>query len=117
MIGLEQILRNRVEMLHRLDPEMTVEFGMDENDWGLITLRKGPWLLGVEVVETPASWSRHGPIVHYEHLQRPGRYMGIIVPEEAFCSLTGRLNGSDMELLCYDRSGNISPPLTLVNST
>jgi hypothetical protein len=88
---VNRAISQRVAMLAMSNPELTTEWAIIDNDWGLITISSGSRLVGYEYVESGSSWARAGRLRVYEETMRRGLSALIIVPEEAYMPLRMRL--------------------------
>ncbi len=88
---VERALAQRLGMLALSNPDISTEWAIINDEWGLITISAGTQLLGYEYVESGLSWSRAGKVKMYEETLRRGLSALVVVPEEAYLPLRMRL--------------------------
>ncbi len=104
---MEFVVQQRVEALKRLNPQMSVDWAIAENDWGFITVSKNGFVSGFEFVESPTSWAQQERMTQIEEASKVGITPVVIVPSWFFLEAASRLNKvkEDILLLSYDESG------------
>jgi predicted transcriptional regulator len=106
---VEKVLLERVMMLQGSNPELTAEWAIINDDWGLISISQGEELIGFEYVESEISWARPERIRVYEETLNQGLTVVVIVPEEVFLEtrrrLANNLGKRAPEVLSYDSIG------------
>jgi hypothetical protein len=111
---VERIILQRVAMLEQSNPELTAEWAIINDDWGLISISQGEELVGFEFVESEISWGRPERIRVYEETLNQGLSAVIIVPEEVYLEMRGRvaahLGRRAPEVLSYDSIGITALP-------
>jgi hypothetical protein len=111
---LERILLERVMMLQSSNPELMAEWAIINDDWGLISISQGEQLIGFEYVESEISWARPERIRVYEETLNQGLTVVVIVPEEVYLEVRGKvahhLGKRAPEVLSYDSIGITALP-------
>jgi hypothetical protein len=111
---VERIILQRIAMLGESNPELNTEWAIINDDWGLISISQGDALIGFEYVESEMSWARPERIKVYEETLNQGLSLIIIVPEEVFLEMRGRvaavLGRRAPEVLSYDSIGITAMP-------
>lgn len=106
---VERAVAYRISMLRTSNPELSTEWAIVNDDWGLIAVSMGSELKGYEFVESNTSWTRpNRPRVYIDTL-RLGLTVLIIVPEEVYLDVSMRIHaamGTDHPtVLSYDSLG------------
>ncbi|MBI0583530.1 MAG: hypothetical protein ISF22_04805 [Methanomassiliicoccus sp.] len=111
---MEGVIANRIAMLAWSNPDLSTEWAIVNDDWGVITVSDGGRLLGFEYVESEISWARPERVRVYEETLDQGLTVVVIVPEEVYLEVRGRLSrllGSRTpEVLSYDSIGITALP-------
>jgi hypothetical protein len=111
---VERIIMHRTGMLEQSNPELTTEWAIINDDWGLISISQGEELIGFEYVESEISWARPERIKVYEETMGQGLSVVVIVPEEVYLEVRGRLAAHfgrrTPEVLSYDSIGITALP-------
>lgn len=101
-------------MLGQTNPELTTEWAIINDDWGLISISQGNVLIGFEYVESEISWARPERSRVYEETLNQGLSLLVIVPEEAYLEMRERLAAvlgrRAPEVLSYDSIGITAMP-------
>ena len=100
---------NRVSMLAASNPELSTEWAIVNNDWGLIAVSMGSVLMGYEFIESDTSWFRpNRPRVYKDTLQY-GLTALVIVPEEVYLDVRMKVYAAmgegEPKVLSYDSLG------------
>lgn len=117
MIDVEHLIKERIDILQRMDRELHLEYAISEGGWGEIEISKGTWNMGVELIESMKSWISPGSTIKYGQIIRKGRYMCVLVPQDVLFSVTKTINDAGLDFLAlgYDWSGKLVPPFTIVS--
>ncbi len=110
-MNIEDLVIQRVNLLERLDPQLELDYGIEEGDYGVISISDHGETIGFEFVESESSWTRPDALTQYNELVEEGYYVGVIVPEEAFLPITQRiisLGELDVSVLTY-HSASLRP--------
>jgi hypothetical protein len=111
---LEGVILDRVTMLAMSNPELDVEWAIVNSDWGVLTISEGRKLIGFEYVESELSLFRPERLRVYQETLDQGLTALIIVPEELYLEVRGRLlkalGPRAPEVLSYDCIGITSLP-------
>ena len=101
-------------MLGHTNPELSTEWAVINDDWGLISISQGGVLIGFEYIESEISWARPERMRVYEETLKQGLSLIIIVPEEAYLEMRERvaavLGRKAPEVLSYDSIGITAMP-------
>ncbi len=114
MIDIENITVQRVSILEDNEPDLKVDYEIEEGDHGLIILSQDDEPIGFEFIETNDSWGRPDALTQYHELASEGYYVGVIVPEESFLSVVQRiysLGEMDITILTYRSVGLMPVPM------
>jgi hypothetical protein len=101
-------LRQRTEMLKENNPNLDLEWEMEEGDWGLITLRKEGDLVGFEFIESEDSWTRPDALIQYMEVANEGYYVAVVVPDDTMdgvMELLYSLGENPVSVLSYSSIG------------
>ncbi len=104
----------RVSILEDNEPDLKVDYEIEEGDHGLIILSQDDEPVGFEFIETSKSWSRPDALTQYHELASEGYYVGVIVPEESFLPVIQRiysLGEMDITVLTYRSVGLMPVPM------
>jgi hypothetical protein len=111
---VERIIGQRIAMLEQSNPELTTEWAIINDDWGLVSISQGEELIGFEYIESEISWARPERLKVYEETLNQGLSLVIIVPEEVYLEMRGRvaavLGRRAPEVLSYDSIGITAMP-------
>jgi hypothetical protein len=111
---MEGVIHERIAMLMMSNPELSTEWAIVNDDWGLITIHDGSALVGFEYVESEISWARPERVKVYEETLTQGLTVVVIVPEEVYLEmrrrLTSALGSRPVTLLSYDSIGVTALP-------
>jgi len=111
---VENIILQRVAMLGMSNPELTTEWAIINDDWGLISISQGEELIGLEYVESEISWARPERVRVYEETLEMGLSVVVLVPEEVYLEIRQRLAAllgrRAPEVLSYDSIGITALP-------
>lgn len=105
---VEKVILQRIEMLSHSNPELTAEYAIVNDDWGIISLSQGSVPIGFEYVESEISWVRPERLKVYEETMQMGLSVVVIVPEEAYLEMKRGLQGikgRPPAVLSYDSIG------------
>jgi ABC-type amino acid transport system permease subunit len=104
---VERVVEQRIGMLRRSNPELSVGWTIFDNDWALITLSQAGVLFGFEFVESETSWDLDGRPILYQDALRQGVTVVVIVPQEAYLSVRRSVRGIEggITVLAYDWIG------------
>ncbi len=100
-------------MLLMSNPELNEEWGIIDDDWGLISIYQGDVLLGLEFVESETSWAKDERLLLYKEAQDMGFSVVVIVPQQVYLRLSERLRSLEWSapfLLSYDAIGITQVP-------
>ena len=105
--GVEFVVQQRVEVLRRLNPQMSVDWAIAENDWGFISVSKDGHVSGFEFIESWTSWAQQERLSQIEEASKAGIDTVMIVPSWFFLEAASRLAKAKMDviLLSYDENG------------
>jgi hypothetical protein len=111
---LEEVIGERIAMLMASNPELTTEWAIVNEDWGLISISENGSLVGFEYVESEISWARPERINVYQETLGQGLTTVVIVPEEVYLEMRRRLEASmgrrAPAVLSYDSIGVTAMP-------
>lgn len=111
---LEEVIGERIAMLMASNPELTTEWAIVNDDWGLISISENGSLVGFEYVESEISWARPERINVYQETLGQGLTAVVIVPEEVYLEMRRRLEASmgrrAPAVLSYDSIGVTAMP-------
>lgn len=111
---LEDVMISRVSMLAMSNPELEVEWALINSDWGVLTISESSKLIGFEYVESDSSLLRPERLKVYEETLNQGLTAVVIVPQELYLSVRGRvlkaLGSRAPEVLSYDCIGITALP-------
>jgi hypothetical protein len=111
---LEIVIAERIAMLMASNPELSTEWAIVNDDWGLISVSENGSLVGFEYVESEISWARPERISVYQETLGQGLTAVVIVPEEVYLEMRRRLEASMRRnappVLSYDSIGVTAMP-------
>jgi hypothetical protein len=111
---MEGVIHERIAMLMMSNPELSTEWAIVNDDWGLITIHDGSTLVGFEYVESEISWARPERVKVYEETLTQGLTVVVLVPEEVYLEMRRRLMSTlgsrPVTLLSYDSIGVTALP-------
>jgi hypothetical protein len=111
---IEEIIGHRINMLMASNPELSTEWAIVNDDWGLISIAENGSLVGFEYVESELSWARQERIRVYQETLGQGLTVVVIVPEEVYLEVRRRLEAamgrSVPTVLSYDSIGVTAMP-------
>ncbi len=106
---VEKAVANRISMLRLSNPELSTEWAIINDDWGLIAVSMGSELKGYEFIESDTSWYRPNRPRVYADTLKHGLTALIIVPEEVYLDVRMKIyadKGRDKpKVLSYDSMG------------
>ncbi len=112
MLNIEDLVVQRINQLEQNNPGLNFRYGIDEGDYGLISISDGGEIIGFEFVESDLSWERPDALTQYRTLAGEGYYVGVIVPEDLFLPVSERivsfLGEMDISILTY-HSASLRP--------
>lgn len=106
--SVEKVILQRLEMLSHSNPELTAEWAVVNDDWGIISLSQGSVPIGFEYIESEVSWVRPERLKVYEETASMGLSVVVIVPEEAYLEMkrgVQSIEGKPPVVLSYDSIG------------
>lgn len=106
---LERVIQQRVEMLEVSNPELTTEWAIINDDWGLVSISEGTSLVGFEYIESEMSWARPERLMVYKETMDQGLTVVVIVPEEVYLEMISKVTSAfgkgAPKVLSYDSIG------------
>jgi len=106
---VEKAVANRISMLRSSNPELSTEWAIINDDWGLIAVSMGSELKGYEFIESDTSWLRPNRPRVYTDTLKHGLTALIIVPEEFYLDVRMKIYAvmgrDEPKVLSYDSMG------------
>jgi len=115
LIDVEDVILQRIEQLEEDDPELDTDYELIAPDnRGVITIQSDLVTIGAEFVESDLSWPRYDAVREYNEAADDGLYVAVIVPNDAFFTMMGRVNKEGREnivVYSYESLGILSTPM------